>query len=345
MVFTEGNQDKYLDEDGLQYLIQKLKEKIPSGGDVDLSDYYNKEEIDKIIKNLPAGGTGTDGKDGVGIQTVKLVNYELVISLTDGTEINLGNVRGADGAKGQDGINGKDGTNGKDGADGKNGISPTISIVESNTGHTITVTDKTGTQSFEVLNGIDGTDGKNGADGVNGSDGISPTIEVTEITGGHTVAITDKNGTKTFDVLDGKDGKDGTGGSGGGGTSGDVYSTEETAIGTWYDGSTIYRKVVMLTIKTTIKSGTPEITSVKHGIENFKHLVDLRCIPEGYSMKSAIGDLGFTSVNLYNATSWSNFKDYTIRPTVSYDSLMIDAGYSWRGCELTCIIEYTKKSN
>ena len=36
MVFTEGTQDKYLDEDGLQYLIEKLKEKIPSGGNVDL---------------------------------------------------------------------------------------------------------------------------------------------------------------------------------------------------------------------------------------------------------------------------------------------------------------------
>ena len=298
MVFTESNQDKYLDEDGLQYLIEKLKEKIPSGGNVDLSDYYTKEEIDTIVNNLPAGGTGTSGKDGVGIQTVKLVNYELIVTLTDGTEINLGNIRGADGAKGADG---KDGINGKDGV--------------------------------------------NVTDGTNGVDGVSPTVEVTEITGGHTVAITDKNGTKTFDVLDGKDGKDGASGAGGGGSSsGDVYSTEETPIGTWYDGSTIYRKVIVMTIKTTIKSGTPDITSVKHGIENFKYLVDLRCIPQGYSMKSAIGDLGFTGTNLYNASSLSNLRDYLIRPTVSYDSIMVDAGYSWRGCELTCIIEYTKSN-
>lgn len=297
MVFTESNQDKYLDEDGLQHLIEKLKEKIPSGGNVDLSDYYTKEEIDTIVNNLPAGGTGTNGKDGTGIQMVKLVNYELIVTLTDGTEINLGNIRGADGAKGADG---KDGINGKDGV--------------------------------------------NGTDGTNGVDGVSPTVEVTEITGGHTVAITDKNGTKTFDVLDGKDGKDGASGAGGGSSSGDVYSTEETPIGTWYDGSTIYRKVIVMTIKTTIKSGTPDITSVKHGIENFKHLVDLRCIPQGYSMKSAIGDLGFTGTNLYNASSLSNLRDYLIRPTVSYDSIMVDAGYSWRGCELTCIIEYTKSN-
>lgn len=292
MVFTEGTQDKYLDEDGLQHLIEKLKEKIPSGGNVDLSDYYTKEEIDTIVNNLPAGGTGTNGKDGTGIQTVKLVNYELIVTLTDGTKINLGNVRGADGVKGDKG-------------------------------------DK----------------GDPGQDGAKGADGVSPTVEVTEITGGHTVAITDKNGTKTFDVLDGKDGKDGASGSGGGSSSGgDVYSTEETPIGTWYDGSTIYRKVIVMTIKTTIKSGTPDITSVKHGIEKFKHLVDLRCIPQGYSMKSAIGDLGFTGTNLYNASSLSNLRDYLIRPTVSYDSIMVDAGYSWRGCELTCIIEYTKSN-
>ena len=313
MVFTEGTQDKYLDEDGLQYLIEKLKEKIPSGGNVDLSDYYNKEEIDTIVNNLPSGGAGTDGKDGVGIQTVKLVNYELVVTLTDGIEINLGNVRGADGAKGDKGEKGEPGQDGAKGADGKDGVN--------------------------------GTDGKNGTDGVNGADGVSPTVDVTEITGGHTVTITDKNGAKTFDVLDGKDGKDGASGSGGGGSSsGDVYSTEEAAIGTWYDGSTIYRKVVVMTIKTTIKSGTPDITSVPHGIENFKHLVDLRCIPEGYGMKSTIGDLGFTGVNLYNATSLSNLRDYLIRPTVSADSIMVDAGYSWRGCELTCVIDYTKSS-
>lgn len=312
MVFTEGTQDKYLDEDGLQYLIEKLKEKIPSGGNVDLSDYYTKEEIDTIVNNLPAGGTGTNGKDGTGIQTVKLVNYELIVTLTDGTKINLGNVRGADGVKGDKGDKGDPGQDGAKGADGKDGIN--------------------------------GKDGVNGTDGTNGVDGVSPTVEVTEITGGHTVAITDKNGTKTFDVLDGKDGKDGASGAGGGSSSGNVYSTEETPIGTWYDGSTIYRKVIVMTIKTTIKSGTPDITSVKHGIENFKHLVDLRCIPQGYSMKSAIGDLGFTGTNLYNASSLSNLRDYLIRPTVSYDSIMVDAGYSWRGCELTCIIEYTKSS-
>ena len=145
MVFTESNQDKYLDEDGLQYLIEKLKEKIPSSGNVDLSDYYTKEEIDTIVNNLPAGGTGTNGKDGTGIQTVKLVNYELIVTLTDGTKINLGNVRGADGVKGDKGDKGDPGQDGAKGADGKDGIN--------------------------------GKDGVNGTDGTNGVDGVSPRSE------------------------------------------------------------------------------------------------------------------------------------------------------------------------
>ena len=33
------------------------------------------------------------------------------------------------------------------------------------------------------------------------------------------------------------------GGGGGGGTGGNVYSTEETVVGTWIDGRNIYRKV------------------------------------------------------------------------------------------------------
>lgn len=41
--------------------------------------------------------------------------------------------------------------------------------------------------------------------------------------------------------------KDAGGGSGGGGGSSDIYSTEETRIGTWIDGKPLYRKVVEFT--------------------------------------------------------------------------------------------------
>lgn len=120
---------------------------------------------------------------------------------------------------------------GKAGADG---ISPTVDIVETENGHTVTITDKNGKESFEVTNGRDGIDGADGkspyigenghwfewqdgeyvdtgkvAEGQNGNDGISPTVEVTQTGTGHKVVITDKDGEKSFDVNNGQNGEDG----------------------------------------------------------------------------------------------------------------------------------------
>ena len=73
----------------------------------------------------------TAGKDGVGIKTAAFSkNNELLITLTDGTVLNLGVANGlngkdgVDGKDGKDGINGKDGVNGTDGQDGES--SPVI---------------------------------------------------------------------------------------------------------------------------------------------------------------------------------------------------------------------------
>ena len=134
--------------------------------------------------------------------------------------------------------------------------------------------------------------------------------------------------------------------SGGGGSSsgsGEVYSKEEEiAIGTWIDGSTIYRKVFEMTIRSDIANGTPAITSIEHGIENFNQLVDLRCINNNSSMKTSIGAYGLIPSNLTNLSSWSNIKNYSIRPTVTNTKIMIDAGIQWKGAVITVIVEYTK---
>ncbi|MCH5198164.1 MAG: hypothetical protein J1E34_04575, partial [Oscillospiraceae bacterium] len=72
-------------------------------------------------KNGKDGLNGTDGKDGVGIDNIVInSDGQLEITLTNGTSMNLGNIKGADGQNGHDG---KDGQNGKDGTDGKDGIS------------------------------------------------------------------------------------------------------------------------------------------------------------------------------------------------------------------------------
>ena len=152
---------EYLDREGGKYLTTKLKSyvdnKFTGGGTVDLTNYYTKEETDQLLANLPSGGTGTKGDKGdtgVGVSSIKLVNYELIITLTDGTVHNLGNVRGE---------------KGKDGTKGTDGVSPTVSVTETTNGHTVAITDANGTQSFNVLNGKDGKDGTSGGSSGGGS--------------------------------------------------------------------------------------------------------------------------------------------------------------------------------
>ena len=116
-----------------------------------------------------------------------------------------------------------------------------------------------------------------------GSDGVSPTVTVTKEGKIATITCTDVNGTTTATISDGKDGQGGgtvdlsnyytkaetysktevdtlvanSGGSSGGGSSsgsGEVYSTEEIAIGKWIDGKTIYRKVISMDLP-AVKSG------------------------------------------------------------------------------------------
>ena len=152
---------EYLDREGGKYLATKLKSyvdnKFTGGGTVDLTNYYTKEVTDQLLANLPSGGTGTKGDKGdtgVGVSSIKLVNYELIITLTDGTVHNLGNVRGE---------------KGKDGTKGTDGVSPTVSVTETTNGHTVAITDANGTQSFNVLNGKDGKDGTSGGSSGGGS--------------------------------------------------------------------------------------------------------------------------------------------------------------------------------
>lgn len=168
------------------------------------------------------GKDGNDGKDGY--TPVKGVDY---FDGKDGRD-------GKDGKDGRDGINGKDGIDGKNGKDGRNGrtpikgidyrdgrdgkdgkdglnglngkdgFSPKVLVEEIEGGHKITITDKDGEKSFDVMDG----QGGNG-DGGTGENGFSPTISVEEIENGHRITITDIDGTKTIDVLNGKNGIDG----------------------------------------------------------------------------------------------------------------------------------------
>lgn len=94
-------------------------------------------------------------------------------------------LKGEKGIDGKDGANGKDGTNGTDGVNGADGFSPSASVTQTESGATVTITDKTGTTTAEIKNGIDGKNGKdgtNGKDGINGTNGKNYSVEIVEST-------------------------------------------------------------------------------------------------------------------------------------------------------------------
>lgn len=93
------------------------------------------------------GAKGTDGKDGY--TPIKGVDY------FDG-------VNGKDGINGKDGKDGINGTNGTDGKDGQDGFSPIVQVADIEGGHRVTITDKNGTKTFDVMDGKDGQGGSGG---------------------------------------------------------------------------------------------------------------------------------------------------------------------------------------
>lgn len=105
------------------------------------------------------------------------------------------------------------------GPKGDSGFSPSIDTQTTSTGHTVIVTDASGTKLFEVRDGKDGKDGAAGKDGTNGKngadgkDGVSPVVDVQGHDLGHLVNITDENKTHSFIVRDGANGKDGAAGT------------------------------------------------------------------------------------------------------------------------------------
>ena len=175
------------------------------------------------------GADGKDGADGVGIQNIAIDNGgKLYITLTNGTNLDLGKIAGidgkdgVDGAPGKDGADGKDGVDGapgKDGVDGKDGVSVTATTINEKGELIISFSDGKSTNLGKIagIDGTDGTDGVDGEDGKDGADGIG--IAKTEINakGELVVTYTDGKSTNLGVVVgtDGADGKDGANGADG----------------------------------------------------------------------------------------------------------------------------------
>ena len=102
------------------------------------------------------------GEDGIGISKSEInTSGELVLTYTSGQEVNLGKVVGSNG---KDGANGKDGTNG---ADGKDGVGISNVTVSADGNLTVTLTDAT----VLDLGNIRGPKGETGAQGPQGLQG------------------------------------------------------------------------------------------------------------------------------------------------------------------------------
>nr|DAG49820.1 MAG TPA: nucleoid-associated protein [Caudoviricetes sp.] len=133
-------------------------------GDLNSLTTTAKENLVAAINE--AAKTGSGGSGSIDLRVADgYIQYSNDGGATWENLIAVADLKGDDGAPGTPGAPGKDGTNGQD------GYSPSASVSETDTGATITITDKTGTTTAEVKNGKDGKDGAPGKDGTNGKDG------------------------------------------------------------------------------------------------------------------------------------------------------------------------------
>lgn len=127
---------------------------ITGGHRVTITDIDGAKSFD--VMNGETGATGPAGENGYSPRIlVREIEggKQLVITDYSGSQTVTIN-DGKDGAAGADGAPGANGTDGKDGTDG---VSPTVAITDISGGHQVTITDKNGDKSFNVMDGKDGT--------------------------------------------------------------------------------------------------------------------------------------------------------------------------------------------
>ena len=120
-------------------------------------------------------------------------------------------------------LTGPAGSPGEQGPPGSDGVSPTLTVIQTETGAVITATDASGTTSATVSNGQAGPPGLPGTDGSPGADGVTPDIQIGTVTTlpAGSAATASMSGTTAAPLLNlgipkGDKGDKGDGGSGGG---------------------------------------------------------------------------------------------------------------------------------
>lgn len=119
------------------------------------------------------------------------------------------------------------------------------------------------------------------------------------------------------------------GSSGGGASTGEVYSTEETQIGTWIDGKPLYRKVVQSTFASA--SSTWQVISPPIASAVMQKISAYFRFPGG----------SFESIPTVDSKSVATRIMYNPGGGVQLSSNQKD----WIGSDIIIILEYTKTAN
>lgn len=177
--------------------------------------------------------------------------------------------------------------------------------------------------------------------GKDGEDGFSPTATVTKSGNTATITITDKNGTTTASI---SDGKDGTGGGSSGG-SGEVYSTEETAIGTWIDGRTIYRKVIDVGTLSAVSSGNFGLVTKNFSDTDMDAIISMKALL-CYSTTHIVVEGSFFNINLNPSTNMTTYVSSVVKSQMVFignkNNVKFYYGSNFASYNCTMIIEYIK---
>lgn len=207
---TMGSNSEDIDLTGIateEFVKNKIAEAQLEGEEVDLSGYAQKSELPTNVSQLQNDvGYLTEHQDISGKLDANKLPEAINTALAQAKA--SGEFNGADGEDGQDGYTPKKGVDyfdGKDGNDGQDGVSPVVSVSAITGGHRITITDKNGTKTVDVM---DGVNGQNGAKG----NGIKSAV----LNADYTLTLTFDDGTSyTTPSIRGVAGKDGTNGTDG----------------------------------------------------------------------------------------------------------------------------------
>lgn len=226
-------------------------------------------------------------------------------------------------------------------------ISPTVAITETENGHTVAITDVNGTQSFEVTNGTDGETPD--LTGYATEEYVSTAINSIPSTDLSNYYNKEETYSKTeVDELVANSGSSDSGSSSSGGDVLDVYSTEETIIGTWIDGSPIYRKVVEYGKLGSVSDGNYNKISINF-TDAFGEILRTTALLRYSTSTRLIIDGGWQNVLLSPSTTHSTYTTQIEQNKVTFigsgaKQISIYYGKSWGSYSGTFIFEYTKAS-